>query len=275
MRLFDSHTHIYASEYDADREDVIARANEAGLTGMLVLGEDIDSSQRAIDLAEVHEGVYAAAGCHPHNAASMDDAAFARLAERAAHERVVAIGEIGLDFYRNLSPRGAQLRVLERQLDLAAELSKPVAVHCREAHETFLPIAEDWSAKLGGRLRDGRPLGVMHYFSADTALGRRYVELGFLLSIHTSVTYPKNTQLHDVARTLPLECLTVETDSPYGAPQSIRGKRNEPAYVLEALKQIAELRGEPIDRVAEATTENACRLFGIDIASRTAAEVNA
>lgn len=275
MRLFDSHTHIYAREYDADREDVIARARAAGLVGILVLGEDLDSSQRAIELAEAHKGVYAAAGCHPHNAASMDDAAFARLAELAAHERVVAIGEIGLDVYRNLSPREAQLRVLDRHLDLATELSKPVAVHCREAHEAFLPIAEAWSAKLGRRLRDGRPLGVMHYFSADIALGRRYVELGFLISIHTSVTYPKNTQLHDVARTLPLDCLVVETDSPYGAPQSIRGKRNEPSYVLEAVKQIAELRDEPIERVAEATTENACRLFGVDIASRTAAEVSA
>ncbi|MGH8263768.1 MAG: TatD family hydrolase, partial [Steroidobacteraceae bacterium] len=118
-----------------------------------------------------------------------------------------------------------------------------------------------------------RALGVMHYFSADAALARRYVELGFLISIHTSVTYPKNTQLQDVARTLPLECLVVETDSPYGAPQSKRGKRNEPAYVLEAVKAIAELRGEPVERVAEVTTENACRLFGVSIA--TAAEVRA
>jgi TatD DNase family protein len=264
MKLFDSHTHIQAPEFDADRDAVIARAGEAGLAGMLVLGWDVPSSERAVELAQAHPDVFAAAGCHPHDAASMDDASLARLDELARHPRVAAVGEIGLDFYRNLSPREAQLRVLHHHLQTAAELSKPVAVHCREAHETFLPIAEAWSRKLGRKLPDGRPLGVLHYFSGDAELGIRYVELGFLISIHTSVTYPNSQQLQEVARTLPLECLLVETDSPYGAPQSIRGRRNEPARVTEAAAKIAALRGEPVERVAEATTANAYRLFGVD-----------
>ena len=275
MRLFDSHTHIYSHEYDSDREDVIARAREAGLAGMLVLGEDVESSARAIALAEAHDVVLAAAGCHPHNAVSMDDAALAELAALAQHPRVAAMGEIGLDFYRDLSPRDVQVRVLESQLEIAAEVGKPVAVHCREAHEAFLPIAAAWSGKLSGRLPGGRPLGVMHYFSAEATLARRYVELGFLISIHTSVTYARNERLQGVARALPLECLVVETDSPYGAPQSIRGKRNEPAYVIEAVKKIAELRGEAVERVAEATTQNARRLFGVDVASHAAARMSA
>jgi TatD DNase family protein len=275
MRLFDSHTHIQSREFDGDREAVIARAREAGLAGMLVLGEDVESSARAIELADAHDVVLAAAGCHPHNAASTADEALAELAALAQHPGVAAVGEIGLDFYRDLSPRDVQVRVLERQLQIAADVDKPIAVHCREAHEAFWPIAEAWSATLGGRLSNGRPLGVMHYFSADAALSRRYVELGFLISIHTSVTHPKNDRLQEVARTLPLDSLVVETDSPYGAPQSMRGKRNEPAYVIEAVKKIAELRGEAVERVAEATAENACRLFGVDVAPQAAARMSA
>jgi TatD DNase family protein len=265
VRLFDSHTHIYAPEFDADREAVLARAREAGVAGVLILGEDMASSERAIELAQAHADVLAAAGCHPHNAASMNYASLGRLDELARHPRVSAVGEIGLDFYRNLSPREAQLRVLRHHLETAAELSKPVAVHCREAHETFLPIAETWSKKLGGRLADGRPLGVLHYYSGDAALAARYVELGFLISIHTSVTYPKSERLREVARVLPLNRLVVETDSPYGAPQSIRGQRNEPAHVIAAVTTIASLRGEQVECVAEATTANARRLLGLDV----------
>ena len=270
MRLFDTHTHLQASEFDADREAVLGRARDAGLAGLLVLGEDVASSERAVELSEAHTDIFAAAGCHPHSAAAMDEASLARLDELARHERVVAVGDIGLDFYRNLSPREAQLRVLRHHLETAAMLSKPVALHCREAHETFLPIAEEWSKQLGGRLPDGRPLGVMHYFSGDAALGRRYRELGFMISVHTSVTYPNSQRLQEVARALPLDCLVVETDSPYGAPQSVRGRRNEPARVAEAVAKIAELRGEPVERIAEATTANAYRLFGLDTGARAA-----
>lgn len=263
MRLFDSHSHLQLSEFDGDRGAVLARAREAGLVGLLVLGIDVASSEEAVALAEAEPGVLAAAGCHPHDARGMDDASLARLAELAQHPSVVAVGEIGLDFYRDLSPRERQIEVFRRQLETAAKVGKPVAVHCREAHETLFSLVEAWSRRLGGRLPDGRPLGVMHYFSGDAGLGHRYVELGLLVSVHCSVTYPKNGRLQEVARRLPLDALVVETDSPYGAPQSRRGQRNEPAYVLEAVAKIAELRSEPIEQVAEATVENALRLFGL------------
>ena len=208
-------------------------------------------------------GVLAASGCHPHDARDMDEQSWERLRELARDPRVAVIGEIGLDFYRNLSPKEAQIDVFTRQLELAAEVTKPVAIHCREAEETLFPLVEAWSRRLDGRLADGRPLGVMHYFSGDIDLAERYVELGFAISIHTSVTYPNAQRLQEVARRLDLSTLVVETDSPYGPPQSRRGKRNEPAYVAEAVAKIAELRGEPAQQVAEATTENAERLFAI------------
>jgi TatD DNase family protein len=270
LRFFDTHNHIQGSEFAADRDAAIARAREAGLVGMLVLGVDVPSSEAAIALAEENPGVYAAAGCHPHDADQMDEASLRKLAELARLPAVVAVGEIGLDFYRNLSEHGRQIEVFQRQLDTAADVSKPVAVHGRDAHEALLPIIEAWSRRLGSALPDGRPLGVMHYFSGNLEFGQRYVDLGFLVSIHTSVTYAKNKRLHDVAAKLSLDALVVETDSPYGTPQSRRGQRNEPAFVVDAVSKIAELRGEPVERVAEATTENALRLFG---AARMASNV--
>ena len=151
--------------------------------------------------------------------------------------------------------------MFQQQLETAAEVEKPVAVHCRDANDTLLPIIEAWSRRQNGRLPDGRPLGVMHYFSGDTELAERYVELGFLISIHCSVTYPNANTLQAVARQLPLDAMVVETDSPYGAPQSRRGHRNEPAYVGEAVAAVAELRDESIELFATATTETALRLF--------------
>ena len=261
MRLFDTHTHLQDREFDRDRSDVLTRAREAGVAGLLVLGTNAQSSADAVALAEMEPGVLAAAGCHPHDAKGLNDEGWSRLTQLARHPRVAAIGEIGLDFYRNFSPREMQFAVFQRQLSLASDVAKPVAIHCREAHDELLPIVARWSRSMGGTLPDGRPLGVMHYFSGDAELAARYVELGFLISVHTSVTYPKAEQLRDVARSAGLENLVVETDSPYGAPQSRRGTRNEPANVWEAAAEIAELRGESVEAVAEATTENALRLF--------------
>ncbi len=262
MRLFDTHAHLQGREFDGERVAVLQRAWDAGLVGLLVLGVDVASSEAAIALAEAQAGVLAAAGCHPHEADGMDDASLERLAQLAQHPRVAAVGEIGLDFYRNFSGRAAQLDVFRRQLEVAAEVAKPVAVHCREAQAEMFPIIESWSRRLGGRLPDGRPLGVMHYFSGDPELAHRYIDLGLLISIHTSVTHPNKEPLREVARRLTLDALVVETDSPYGPPQAHRKERhNQPAYVAEAVKTIAEARGEAAGLVAEATTENALRLL--------------
>jgi TatD DNase family protein len=263
MRLIDTHSHIHDAEFDADRDATIARARGAGVGLILTLGVDAANSRAAVALAERSDVVLAGAGVHPHDAAEATDADLDEIEELARHPRVAVVGEIGLDFYRNLSPRDQQVRVLRRQLQTATRISKPVAVHAREAHDVMMPLLADWSRKMGGRLPDGRPLGVMHYFSGDAALASRYIELGFLISIHTSVTHPKAAMLAEVARTVPLEHVVIETDSPYGAPQRFRGKRNEPAYVGDAAARIADLRGISVEAVAEATTASAMRLLGV------------
>ena len=263
MRLIDTHSHIHDPEFDADRDATIERARAAGVELILTLGVDAANSRLALALAERHAGVLAAAGVHPHDAEAATDADLDGLEELARHPNVAVVGEIGLDFYRNLSPRDRQVVVLRRQLETAGRVGKPVAVHAREAHDEMLPMLTTWSREMGGRLPDGRPLGIMHYFSEEAALARKYVDLGFVISIHTSVTHPKATQLASVARDIPLEHLVIETDSPYGAPQAYRGKRNEPAYVVEAAAKVADLKGITLDEVAEATTRNAERLFGV------------
>lgn len=261
--VVDTHSHLQSPEFRSDLGAVIDRAAAAGVVAIIDLGVDVASSEGAIALAERQPRVFAAAGCHPHEAADVDERKLAYLADVARHPRVVAVGEIGLDFYRNYAPRERQLDVFRRQLEAAARIGKPVAVHCRDAHEEMLPILEDWSRRLGGRLPGGRPLGVLHYFSGDLAEAQRYIQLGFLLSIHTSVTHPNKRTLHGVASAVALDRLVVETDAPYGAPQSHRGRRNEPALVVEAVRTLADLRALPEPEVARVTTENARRLFGL------------
>ena len=263
MRLIDTHSHLHDTEFDTDRDAAIVRAREAGVEIIVALGVDASNSRLAVALAERCDAMLAAVGVHPHDAAAATAAQLDELEELAQHPRVALVGEIGLDFYRNLSPRDQQLRVLRRQLQTAGRVGKPVAVHTRNAHEEMMPLLTEWSHEMGGRLPDGRPLGVMHYFSEDAAAARAYIELGFVISIHTSVTHPKALLLADVVRETPIEQLVIETDSPYGAPQRYRGKRNEPAYVAEAAMRIAELKGMSVDGVAEATTHTAMRLLGV------------
>ena len=267
MRLVDTHAHIHDPEFSTDPGDAdaaVERARAAGVRMIVTLGMDVENSRTAVAFAARHpEAVVAAAGVHPHAAKDATDADLDALEELARDERVALVGEIGIDYYRNFSPRDAQLRVMERQLDTAERVGKPVVVHAREAHADVMPMLTAWSRRMGASLAGGRPIGVMHYFSADAGSARRYVELGFVISIHTSVTHPKAQQLCDVARALPLEYLVIETDSPFGAPQRYRGRRNEPAYVVEAAARIAEIKGVPIESVADATTRNAERLLGI------------
>jgi len=272
MRLFDTHSHIHDHEFDGDRDAMLARARAAGVA-ILTLGVNRADGERALALAAAHEDVYAAVGVHPHDAAKATDADLDAIELLARDSGVVAVGEIGLDFYRNLSPHERQVAVLRRQLAIAARVGKPVAVHAREAHDAMEPLLREWSREMGGRLPDGRPLGVMHYFSGDAALAQRYIALGFVISIHTSVTHPKSEVLREVVRRVALEHLVIETDSPYGAPQRYRGRRNEPAYVVEAAACIAELKAMPVEAVAEATTATARRLFGLTdgVASREVA----
>lgn len=271
--LIDTHTHLQLKDFDRDREAALERAWQAGLEAVVVLGVDAASSEAAIALAEANPRLRAAVGCHPHDAARLDHEGWRRLRELTQHPGVVAVGEIGLDFYRNLSPREEQVRVLEEELALAAERRLPVAVHCRNAQDEMYPILSRWAEEARPLFGEGRPLGVMHYFSGDVELARRYVEMGFLISIHTSVTYPRSDRLREVAAGLDAECLVLETDSPYGAPQSQRGRRNEPAFVADTATCVAELRGVPVETITRRTGENAARLFGLRPAQAGASSI--
>jgi TatD DNase family protein len=258
MKLFDTHTHVQFPQFNADREATLERAHEAGLTGMLVIGTDAKTSDAAVDLAQQHDWLYAAVGVHPHDAEAMTADDFAYISKLARLEFVVAVGEIGLDFYRELSPRVCQEEVLQRQLELALECGKPVIVHSRDAEEALYPVLQPYAE------RAIRRPGVMHAFGGNLKQAMRYVELGFLVSLPCTVTYPKNDRALELARELPLRSIVVETDSPYLPPQKRRGKRNEPAYVEEAVRRIAEVRGIEPAAVAATTEANARRLFGLE-----------
>jgi len=254
--LFDTHAHLHFPGFDEDRDAVLARARAAGVRRMVTIGTDGETSRAALALAERHPDVWATAGVHPHDAAESDEAAQGEVERIAAERRVVAIGEIGLDFFRNLSPPETQERVLRRFLALARRLRKPVVLHCRDAHAEILALlGEERVAEVGG---------IMHCFSGDVAIARRCLDLGLLISLAGPVTYPNARALPDVARFVPGDRLVVETDCPFLPPQGYRGKRNEPAYLTITAARVAELRGEPLDDLAARTTANARRLFGVD-----------
>jgi TatD DNase family protein len=206
-----------------------------------------------VALAEREPDVWAAVGIHPHEAETADDGALAEIERLAAQARVVAIGETGLDFFRNLAPRDAQARAFRAQLELARRTEKPVLVHCREAHEETLGLLAAANVRERG--------GIMHCFSGDLAIARRCLDLGLLISLAGPVTYPKPGALPEVARAIPSDRLVVETDCPYLPPQPYRGKRNEPAYVAITAARVAELRGEPLADLAGRMSENARALF--------------
>jgi TatD DNase family protein len=260
IELIDTHCHLQEPEFAEDLDSVVLRARDAGVVQMIVPAIDLETSQSALELSRRYKGTYATAGYHPHDASKLTDESLTRIDALLDDENVVAVGEIGLDFFRMHSSVEEQERALASMLDLAERHMLPIVVHCRDAWDSLAPIVEPWASRVApgfGR----RPLGVLHYFTSDLETAQRYVALGFLVSMHTSVTHPKASQLREVASALPLESLVIETDSPYGAPQAFRGKRNEPAYVLESAKQVAQVRGLTIEEVAEATTANARRLF--------------
>jgi TatD DNase family protein len=250
----DSHAHLEMKEFDGDREAVIARATAAGLTAIITVGTTIPDCKKAVELARLHPPVYAAVGIHPHEVKRIDAGTYDALRVLAQQEKVVAIGEIGLDFFYDHSPREVQLRRFAEQLDLALELDLPVIIHDREAHAETLRILQQHR----GRLR-----GVLHCFSGDAAMARECLEMGFYLSVAGPVTYKKAEQLRAVVREIPLERLLVETDCPYLAPQPWRGKRNEPAYVMETARCLAGIRGVAAGEMERLTEENARRLFGL------------
>ena len=262
--LIDSHCHLDLPQFDADREAVIARAVESGVTHMINPGVDVPSSRAAVELARRHASVHAAAGVHPHDAKTLDVAGLEQLKTLAQSHSIVAIGEIGLDYYRDLSPRDVQRRAFQTQLGLAADLGLPVIVHDREAHDDVLSILTDWRASLN-TLRSTlheRP-GVLHSFSGDVALAESVLALGFYIGVSGPITYRNANRLREVVRAAPLERLLIETDAPYLAPHPRRGQRNEPGYVRLVAQAIAEIKHLSLEQVTTQTGTNTCVLFGL------------
>src|SRR5437870_6690885 len=258
MPFIDSHCHIDGTDYDADREDVIKRAREAGVGTMLNVGTGdphSDAFERAVSLAEKHTNVYAAIGVHPHDAKLFDDAAEQRiigLIKRS--KRVIAWGEIGLDYHYDHSPRDVQREVFRRQLRLARSLELPVIVHSREADDDTIEI-------LRQELADYERGGVMHCFGGTLAMAESALELGFFISFAGNLTFKNAQDLRDVARQLPLDRLLIETDCPYLTPVPFRGKRNEPARVVETARCLAGLHGKKLEEIGRITSENFATLF--------------
>lgn len=251
--LIDTHTHVQMHQFSADREQVIAAAFANGIGQLIVPGIDLDTSRQAVALAAAYPGrIFAGVGTHPHDASTLTPEALAGQRELAGSPGVVAIGEIGLDFYRDLSPRNVQRDALVVQLALARELDLPVILHNRESHAEMVTHLREHGTGVRG---------VFHCFIGDQSMARDALDLGFYLSFAGPVTFPRNTDLAEVAAWAPLDRILVETDSPYLAPPPFRGKRNEPRHVALVARRIAELRGMSLDALADATTRNAAALF--------------
>lgn len=252
--LVDTHCHIQTSRFDEDREEVIDRALDR-LDWLVVIGDSLESSEAALTC--VRDGIYAAVGVHPYNAGTVDDAAIGRLKTLAEADGVVAIGEIGLDYFKyNETPRPVQRTALERQLALAAECDLPVVIHNRESTDDLRAVLDAHADKIPG--------GVLHCFAGTPEFAEHALSWGFHISFAGNVTFPKAEELREVAALVPADRLLVETDAPYLAPQAVRGKRCEPAYVAYTAEFLAELRGEDVETLCNATAENAARLFRLD-----------
>jgi TatD DNase family protein len=256
--LADSHCHLDHEQFDADREAVIERALAAGVERMVAIGtgDGPPDLETGIRLADSHAAIYATVGVHPHDASKAEPETFQRLAELLRHPKVVALGEIGLDYHYDFSPREVQRNVFIEQMRVASDAGKPIVIHTREAWEDTLALIEQhWRPR-------GFP-GIMHCFSGGPAEAARCVELGFYLSFGGIVTFPKALELQHAARSAPADRILVETDAPYLAPVPQRGKRNEPAYVVETARKLAGLRGETLESIAATTTANFRRVLSL------------
>jgi TatD DNase family protein len=250
--LVDTHAHLQWMSFDKDRDQVIHRARSAGVKYIVNIGFDVESSKRAVQLAKENSGLFATIGVHPHNADGFNEAQSKRLKELLKDEKVVAVGETGLDYYRNLSSKTAQKRVFKAQLQLAEQFNLPVVIHNRDAHHDVYEILREFQ----GRLRF-----IMHCYSGSLEMTNRFTDLGCYFSFAGPVTFPNSRRLQQTVRTIDLHRVLVETDCPWLSPQIVRGKRNEPANLLYIVKKIAELRGLSVDKFSKATIENAREIY--------------
>jgi TatD DNase family protein len=250
--LIDTHAHVHIDAFDNDREAVLQRAREAGVERIINIGYDMPSSHASIALAESHESVWATVGIQPHYALTTTEADLRTLESLLAHPRVVALGEIGLDYHHNRAPHDAQESLFRRQIAIAREHHMPIVIHTREAREDTVRVLADAARGL---------TIIMHAFSGDWAYAESCLELGAYLSLAGPVTFARAVELHEAARRAPIDRLLIETDCPYLSPHPFRGRRNEPAHVRVIAERIAELRGESVDGFARAVWDNAHRAF--------------
>lgn len=251
MKLIDTHTHLNDPKFEADLEEVISRARDAGVEAMIVCGVDMPSSRLAVEMAESHSGIYATVGVHPHESKSFREGDLQVLRELSSTDKVIAIGEIGLDNHYDFSPRADQIAAFEAQLELANSLRLPVVIHSRQSHADSLAMIRN----------AGTTEAVFHYFSEDENAAREVLEMGFYIGVDGPVTYKNSEMLRAVVEVCPLDRLLIETDCPYSAPVPHRGKRNEPAFVGIVCQEVARIKKISVEEAAEATSANACRLF--------------
>jgi TatD DNase family protein len=264
LLLVDSHAHLEGKQFDADREQVIARARESGVQAIVAIGngDGPGTLDCGIQLAEKYDFIYATVGIHPHEARLADDAAYSEMERLAKHPKIIAWGEIGLDYFYDHSPRDIQQRVFVRQMEMAKSAKLPIVIHCRPSNngedawdDCLRLIAEHWSTSGLG--------GILHCFTGTWPHARRALDMGFIISFAGNITFPKAQQIRDAARQVPLDRMFIETDSPYLAPVPHRGKRNEPAFVRETARQIAELLGVSLADIGLRTTQNFYRVFSL------------
>ncbi|NLY86772.1 MAG: TatD family hydrolase [Tissierellia bacterium] len=253
--LIDSHAHLDDRRFDRDRDRIIKDLENNGIELVINIGADLKSSIASVSLAEKYPNIYATVGVHPHSAKDMDEASLEILRSLAKRDKVVAIGEIGLDFYYDNSPRDDQRKWFKEQLKLAKELNLPVVIHSRDAQQETFDILKE--------AQDGSLRGVLHCYSGSKEMAMEYIKLGFYISIAGPVTFKNARVLKEVAKAVPLDKLLVETDCPYLAPEPHRGKRNEPVYVKYVAGTIADIKGISFEELAKATNRNTKELFGI------------
>lgn len=255
MNLFDSHCHLENGRFEEDLPEVLARMKDAGVNRCILAGSDMETSEQIVVLTKEHAHVYGVVGIHPHDAKTWTDDCADRLAQWVKEERIVGIGEIGLDYYYDHSPRGVQKEVFVKQLLLARELDMPAVFHVRDAHGDVLDLLRANRSQL--------PAGVVHCYSGSVESAREYLDMGFHISFAGPITFKNANKLLDVAKYVPQDRILVETDSPYLAPVPMRGRRNEPTFVQYVAQTVAELRGISAEEMAQAAFENTCRLFRI------------
>jgi TatD DNase family protein len=262
--IIDTHAHVDMDSFDDDRNEVIQRAKDNGVDYILNVGCDIESSMRSMELAEQHDFIYGTAGVHPHDVKSIDNQTYDHLRRLLAHPKMIALGEIGLDFFKNYSPPDQQKEHLRKQIELSRELKKPIIIHCRDANEEIISILSDYFPK-GASAHSG----IFHCFSGNQKLADCALEMGFYISFSGSVTFKKSEELRAIAKTVPADRLFVETDCPFLAPVPKRGSRNEPSYVIHTAQLIAELRGLNINDVQRTMALNFFELFGMGKDAKT------